>query len=97
MLRGFSRRNVILSKYEEMNLDRNVVLREEIIKPAEEEENTIVLSEMKSFLFASSSSRQRVIDTHFQAWLVVAWSSSFVIEEKHQFVDLELLLLRAQA
>lgn len=47
MLRGFSRRNVILSKYEEMNLDGNVVLREEIIKPAEEEENTIVLSEMK--------------------------------------------------
>lgn len=27
-------RNVILSKYEEMNLDGNVVLREKIIKPA---------------------------------------------------------------
>lgn len=35
------RRNVILSKYEEMNLDGNSVLREGITKPAEDERKYI--------------------------------------------------------
>lgn len=86
------RRNVILSKYEEMNLDGNVVLREEIIKPAEDERkykqhDCFVGDEVRQSLLSSqsSSSRQRVIDTHFAG--LVSCSMKFKFRNRRKSVS----------
>lgn len=86
------RRNVILSKYEEMNLDGNAVLREEIIKPAEDERkykqhDRFVGDEVRQSLLSSqsSSSRQRVIDTHFAG--LVSCSMKFKFRNRRKSVS----------